>query len=51
MDNIDNAKITKWIYKCAHLKFLFFGVFPTDSFPELFAYCFVVVNASEKLEL
>ena len=47
MDNIDNAKIFKWIYKCTHLKFLFFGVFPTDSFPKLFAYSFVVVNVSK----
>ena len=47
MDNTDNVKIAKLINKCVHLKFLFCGVFPADSFPKLFADSFVVVNASK----
>ena len=45
MDNIGNAKIAILINKCVHLKFLYCGVLPADSFPKLFADSFFVVNA------
>ena len=47
MVNNDNVKIAKLINKCVHLKFLFCGVFPADSFSKLFADSFIVVNASD----
>ena len=47
MNKIDKVKILKLINKCVHLKFLFCGVFPAESFPKLFADSFIVVNASE----